>query len=398
MAVDHVIVIVQENHTFDTYFGNWCTAAPGSSPTCTNGPSCCEAAPATDPSGASPKVLDDTENGAYDPSHTQACELSEMDDGKMDMYVTGSVCSNPDNFAIAPASLVKPYQDLAAQNAIADRYFQSIAGQSSSNDMYLAVAKEVFIDNAFEPKAPGDQCSTNTNLMSYSGQKTIADLLESAGHTVGWYAEGYAAMVAAGKGCPPAPKDCPFHLGTYPCDFDPSDIPFLYYTQFESSKTFMRDYTQLDKDLAAGTLPDVSYVKGIGYHSEHPGVGTTISAGVTFVTDLVQAVQASCYKDTTLILVTWDESGGFFDHIAPPATSTVDNQPYGPRIPLLAIGRYASKGTVSHVQMEHSSIVKFIEWNFLGGQTGQLNARDAEVNNIGSLLDPAETGVTVPAM
>lgn len=395
MAVDHVIVIVQENHTFDTYFGSYCTAAVGSNPTCTNGPSCCETAPAKDPSGASPVVLDDTENAAYDPNHTQNCEQGEMDNGKMDQYVTGTSCSNADNFAIAPASVMKPYYDLATQYAIADRYFQPIIGQSSSNDMYLAVAKEVFIDNTVEPMAPGSQCSLNANVQSYTDQKTVADLLEGAGKTVGWYAEGYGAMVAAGSGCPNPPAECGLKLPTYPCDFDPSDIPFLYYSQFESSKTFMRDFTQLGKDLAAGTLPDVSYVKGIGFHSEHPGYGTKISAGATFVTGIVQAVQASCYKDTTLILVTWDEGGGFFDHITPPAA--VDSQPYGTRIPLLAIGRYAAKNTVSHVQMEHSSIVKFLEWNYLGGQTGQLGARDAMVNNIGSLLDPSETNAMVPA-
>ena len=110
----------------------------------------------------------------------------------------------------------------------------------------------------------------------------------------------------------------------------------------------------------------------------------------------MQAIQASCYKDNTLILVTWDEGGGFFDHIAPPPTSAVDSQPYGTRVPLLAIGRFARKGAVSHVQMEHSSLVKFLEWNYLGGKTGQLGARDAEVNNIGSLLDPAQVGATVP--
>jgi phospholipase C len=94
--------------------------------------------------------------------------------------------------------------------------------------------------------------------------------------------------------------------------------------------------------------------------------------------------------------VTWDEGGGFYDHVSPPAESTVDNQGYGTRVPLLAIGRFAKTGTVSHTVMEHSSIVKFLEYLYLGGKTGQLGARDAVVNNIGSLLDPAQTGMTIP--
>ena len=71
-------------------------------------------------------------------------------------------------------------------------------------------------------------------------------------------------------------------------------------------------------------------------------------------------------------------------------------EPYGARVPLLAIGRFAKSNHISHVQMEHSSIVKFIEWNWLNQQTGQFNTRDSKVNNIGSMLDPAKTGVLVP--
>ena len=72
----------------------------------------------------------------------------------------------------------------------------------------------------------------------------------------------------------------------------------------------------------------------------------------------------------------------------PPPTSSVDGQPYGARVPLLALGPFARKGSVSHVTLEHSSIVKFIEWNWLGHKTGQLGTRDRHVNNLGSMLDP----------
>src|SRR5205807_9615878 len=125
---------------------------------------------------------------------------------------------------------------------------------------------------------------------------------------------------------------------------------------------------------------------GLSFHSEHPGYDTTISSGVDFVSQTVAEIEQSKYAGNTLVLVTWDESGGYFDHVAPPPPSKADGMPYGPRVPLIAIGPLARKGTVSHVTMEHSSIVKFIEWNWLG-QTGLLKARDGEVNNLGSLLD-----------
>jgi phospholipase C len=157
----------------------------------------------------------------------------------------------------------------------------------------------------------------------------------------------------------------------------------------------MRDYGRLASELTSGTLPAVNWVKPLGYKTEHPGSGTTISTGAAFVKDLVDRVLASVYANDTLILVTYDESGGYFDHVAPPPTSAVDGQPYGARVPLLAIGRFARKNVVSHTIMEHSSIVKFVEWNWLGA-TGQLQTRDSAVNNLGSLLDPAQTGTPVP--
>lgn len=114
--------------------------------------------------------------------------------------------------------------------------------------------------------------------------------------------------------------------------------------------------------------------------------------------------EASC--NGTCIDVTHDDAncgacattctGG---RVVPPAgidTDTAANVvPYGTRVSLLAIGEFARKGTVSHVTMEHSSVVRFLEYNFLG-PVGQLAASDAKVRNIGSLLDPALTGILVP--
>src|SRR4051794_615765 len=92
--IDHLVVIVQENHTFDSYFGRYCTAAAGSSPACTDGPACCEAVPATEPGGASPVTLDDAANASYDPSHLADCETDEVNGGKMDRFVTSTKCGD----------------------------------------------------------------------------------------------------------------------------------------------------------------------------------------------------------------------------------------------------------------------------------------------------------------
>src|SRR5262249_37658904 len=98
-SIHHLVVIIQENHTFDNYFGEYCRAAAGSNPSCTTGPSCCEAAPSTEPSGASPVSLTDAENANFSPEHTKSCELEEMNNGSMDLFVSGASCSNGENFA-----------------------------------------------------------------------------------------------------------------------------------------------------------------------------------------------------------------------------------------------------------------------------------------------------------
>ncbi len=397
LCIEHLVVIVQENHTFDNPFGGYCTAAAGSIPTCNDGPACCESMPATDPMGTKPTVLTDAAHAAYDPNHTQACELSEIDDGKMDMFAKSTACGDARNVAIADPTIIAPYWSLAGAGAIADRYFQPIVGQSSSNDMYLARAAYVFTDNDDAPEgAVGMTCDAESTPAQYT-DKTIGDLLTAAHVPWTWFADGYDAMVAAKGQCPPKPADCPFPLPLYPCAFDPSDVPFEYYPSTRDNPTTMKDVSALDAALASGSgLPAVSFVKAIGYRSEHPGHAITASAGVDWVYALVGRIEASAYGSSTLVLVTYDEGGGYYDHVAPPAASTVDGKPYGTRVPLIAIGPFARRNYVSHVTMEHSSIVKFIEWNWLGQKTGQLGTRDAVVNNLGSLLDPAKTGVAVP--
>jgi phospholipase C len=317
----------------------------------------------------------------------------------MDKYATGAGnCSDPRHVAYADAATMMPYWTLAQSGALADRNFQPVVGQSSSNDMFFARAQYVFLDNAYKPAdAIGQECSLIANGITYPDPQ-IGDLLDAAKVSWTYYIEGYQAMIdaRANSMCPKAPKDCPFGLNLYPCVYDPSDIPVAYYASARDKPADMRDFAKLASDLDGDSLPQVVFVRGLGYHSEHPGEYTTITDGETFVKGVIDAVSESAYGPDTLVLVAWDEGGGFFDHIAPPGLGAVDQQPYGTRIPLLATGPMVRANTISHVQMEHSSVLKFIEWNWLGGQTGQLAGRDTAVANIGSLLDPAKTGMAVP--
>jgi phospholipase C len=400
-SIKHVVIVIQENHTFDDHFGGYCAALAGSNPACNNGPGCCEAMPATDPAGTVPTVLDDATMGAYDPPHDAACETAEMDDGKMDAYATapgqsGSPCGDARNVARVDPAVMQPMWDLAATGALADRYFQPVVGQSYANDMYFARAQYAFADDSVAPLgAVGVTCGLESRQQELIGP-TIGDLLTQAGVPWAFYAGGYAAMQAADGGCPTKPEDCPFPFPFDPCGFEPSDVPFEYYASTRDDPATMKDLADFEAALDDGGLPAVAFVKAIEYRSEHPGQGTLLSAGVAFVTQLVEHVLQSRYRGDTLVLVTYDEGGGYYDHVAPPPASAVDGKPYGTRVPLMALGPFAKKGFVSHAVMEHSSIVKLVEWNFLGGATGQLGGRDAVVANLGSLLDPAATGAAVP--
>jgi phospholipase C len=418
--IQHVVLIVQENHTFDSYFGRYCTAPAGSNPVCTTGPACCERAPDAEPHGALPTVLDDASNFASDRNHKQACEVQQINGGKMDGFVTGSTgadtclgsgpnCANPLNWALADLGTVGGYWALAGVNALADRYFQPVAGGTSANNMYFASAHFEFVDNAQVPDTIGTPvgclqgvCATGTKV-TYKGAPTVADLLLDSGKTFDVYADGYANAKAVAPACEKVPADCPYDKITHPvaaeaCKFDASDIPFVYYERFAGGAN-MKDYADLSKDIAAGALPNFAYVKAREFRNEHPNV-SKITDGVRFVTDTVQLVSSSAFADSTLILLTWDEGGGFFDHVAPPPSIEVDGAgkpvPYGTRVPMIAIGPFAKKGSVSHVSMTHASVVRFLEYNFLGA-VGQLGHNDAKVHNLGSLLDPAKTGILIPS-
>lgn len=396
--IRHLVVVIQENHTFETHFGRYCQAKTGSNPTCNDGPACCEAGPDVDPgSGVPPTVLDDVEHGAHDPDHASSCELSEMNGGKMDAYATAA-CGSPRNFAYADPAIVAPYWSLASAGALADHYFQPVAGASSANDMFFARAGFVFPDNQYEPAGSVGVACAGGATHAFT-EPTIGDLLNARGVSWAFYAEGYDAMAAAEADghCAKPPADCPAAVGSYPCVFDPGDVPFQYYDSLRDHPASMRDFSRFTTDLGSDAFPAVTFVKLLGYRTEHPGGGTKLSTGIAATTSLIQTILASPRGADTLVLLTYDEGGGYFDHVAPPGVGPVDGQPYGTRLPLLALGPFAKKGFVSHVVLEHASIVKLIEWNWLGGATGQLGQRDTAVANLGSLLDPMQTGVAVPA-
>jgi phospholipase C len=387
--IEHLIIILSENHSFDSVYGNYCKAPSFSNPKCNFGPECCEAIPPY-LSGVSPVILTDVQNSRWDPCHQSNCETSEINGGKMDKYIINGTGASPNNFAAASGDIfsAQHYHNWAKQYAIADRFFQSSSGASCQNDMYFAVGKFVFKDNDVRPQRAGlngNKCDPDANFLSYF-DPNIGDVLNACGVSWTWYSEGYAEN--------PNSEQC------YPKFYDASDNPFAYYpslTEGVNGNYNFRDYKNLLEDLESKSLPAVSYVKFLGIHSEHPGYDGSFLTGQLLSNEVISKIQSSdLYKNNTLVILVPDESGGFYDHVTPPNASKVDGTLYGPRTQFVTVGEMVKKNYISHVQMEPASIIRFIEWNFVWKE-GALETRDKVVNNIGDMIDAKIAG-EVPSL
>jgi phospholipase C len=125
----------------------------------------------------------------------------------------------------------------------------------------------------------------------------------------------------------------------------------------------IQDLSHFNTDAQKGQLPAVSWVVPNGKDSEHPPA--SVSTGQSYVTGLVNSIMRSPDWSSTAIFLSWDDWGGFYDHVQPPA---VDQNGYGLRVPGLVISPYARHGYVDHQTLSQDAYAKFIEDDFLGGQ------------------------------
>src|SRR5205807_2173769 len=137
------------------------------------------------------------------------------------------------------------YHEWAKNYAIADRFFQSVAGASSANDMYFAGGRFAFFDNEYGPEAIGDYRGARNKVTLRDAN--IADLLLRNGISFGMFIEGYDAALSAAPsrpptnapGCHTSPKP-----PSYPCVYDASDVPFSYYASIKDDPSLFKDYRQ----------------------------------------------------------------------------------------------------------------------------------------------------------
>ena len=215
---------------------------------------------------------------------------------------------------------------------------------------------------------------------------TIGDLLSNKGVSWKWYAGSWTSASADGMQDPSVKRSVIYAANSYnvatstAVDFQPHHHPFNYYAAFDpvtgvsNRSAHMADYNALVNDAAAGTLPAVAFYKPEGVNNQHPGY-TNIANADTKIADLVTKLKASPQWKNMVVVITYDEFGGQWDHVAPPKGDLLGP---GTRIPAIIISPFAKAGTVDHTPYDTASVLRLITRVFnlptLAGLTQRDNA------------------------
>ncbi len=328
--IKHIIVIVQENHTFDNYFGTF----PGA-----NGIK-------NDPPNVHPYHL---VNSQVDLCHSTDCARADYDNGKMDGFLQAE--GSNDTFGYYDQRDIPYYWSLAKNYTLFDNYFTSEMGPSLPNHLYIVAAQDDGVPDSVT------QGTTPLNI------NTIANELQAAGDSWAYYSPYQLGNENA--------------LGLIPSIID----NYTMSSNLRLSQNFMTD-------LQNGNLPAVTYITASDGQNEHPPYDVAI--GQAWVQGIIEAVQSSSYWGSTAILLTWDDYGGWYDHVAPPQ---IDNYGLGFRVPLLLISPFAKQGYIDHTLSDHVSILKFIERVF---DLPAINQRDASASDLMEAMNPSYTAQAAP--
>jgi phospholipase C len=466
--IKHVVVIFQENVSFDHYFATYPQAAnlPGeplwspaantpsvnglSSPLMTN-----------NPNSTPPFRLTRAQPVTCDQDHNYADEQKAFNGGLMNKFVEtvgvggGSTASCPD-FGYG-SKIVMGYYDgntvtalwnYAQNYAMSDNSFSTTFGPSTPGVLNLisgntagatvtsgSAAGNVSSGSVIGDPRPAvalDDCTLPTKtLISMSG-KNVGDLLNAKNVSWGFFQGGFKPSSRNADGtavCATAHNNVSgVSAGT---DYIPHHEGFMYYQQTANphhvpplsvsnigqtdQANHQYDVSDFFNALSAGNLPAVTYLKAGAYQDGHAGYSSPLDEQ-TFLVTTINALMQSPFWSTTAIVIAYDDSDGWYDHVMGPImnqSSLADdnlNGPgscgngagaafqgrcgYGPRQPLLVISPYAKVNFVDHTVTDQASILRFIEDNWMLGRIGNGSA-DAYA---GSLLNMFDFGSTAPAV
>ena len=380
--IRHVVVIMQENRSFDSYFGTY----PGADgiPMRNGAPAVCVPDPLTK---GCDRPYHDSSDRNYGGPHEHRFAVLDIDHGRMDgfvgserravrhlcRHVDAPVCTLGDR---APVPDVMGYHDgreipnywaYARNFVLQDHMFETDTSWSLPAHLSLVSGwsarcarrgRPMSCRTAIEsPGAPPGEPQDPTGAVPHYDWTDLTYLLHR--HHVSW-----RYYVQSG-GEPDCRNDTMF-CKTIPQDAKTPGIwnPLPWFTTVRQDHQLgdIRPFRAFVASARAGTLPAVSWISPSQKVSEHPTA--LVSRGQAYVTGIVNAIMRSPEWSSTAIFLAWDDWGGFYDHVAPPA---VDASGYGLRVPALVISPYARKGFVDHQTLSFDAYLKFIEDDFLGG-------------------------------
>jgi phospholipase C len=387
----HVVVIFQENRTPDNLFHGLPNADIANSGVNSVGQTIV----------LEPIAL----ANSYDLGHTHYDFLAMYDNGKMDGADKITACapgsagcpSNP-QFQYVNPSDVAPYFQLAQQYSFGDRMFQTNQGPSFPAHQFIlsgtsapTATSNLFAAENTEHGNGTTGCTAPStawvSLIDPSGQEssttypcfehpTLTDLLENAGISWKYYTpsagSGWTAPNAIQHMCAPSNGEC---------------------EGSEWTNNVILQNTQVLSDITSGTLPAVSWVIPTGQASDHAAINN--GSGPSWVASIVNAIGNSPYWSSTVIFITWDDWGGWYDHVPPPQVRVNCSEwgcgyIYGFRVPLIVVSPYAKAGYVSHVTHDFGSILKFIEEKY---GLPSLGYADALADDLSDCFDYNQTPI-----
>ena len=375
--IQHVVMIMQENRSFDSYFGTYpgANGIPGG---------VCVPDPAH---GGCVVPFHDGSNGNYGGPHSAGSAAADINGGSMNGFVgqaeQGLKCSStqpgcsPCNESSASACVdamgyhdareIPNYWTYAENFVLQDDMFASSLSWSLPEHLFLLSAWSASCPNG----DPNPMDCTNALEGGRNPERDpeatyawtdITYLLHRAGVSWRYYVfEGSEPDCESDEAMTCAPvAQGPKTPGIWNPLADFTDVKED--GQTGNIKSLTSFYTAVHEKSKCG-LPNVSWVTPNSAVSEHPPA--LISTGQAYVTTLIDSIMRSPCWNSTAIFLSWDDWGGFYDHVVPP---NVDQNGYGLRVPGLVISPYARAGYVDHQQLSHDAYLKFIEEDFLGGQ------------------------------
>jgi phospholipase C len=359
--IKHVIIIMQENRSFDSYFGTYPRA--GGIPMKRGVPAVC----VPDPKAGRcvRPYLDHHDLNGGGP-HVATSVVADVNGGKMNGFLkvlesgqigciaaTSPACAGPqkDVMGYHSQSDIPNYWAYAKNYVLQDRMFEQVASWSLPQHEALVSGWAATCSNTADPMT----CTSSLGVNPWWASDTppyawtdITYLLQKHGISWGYYLDG-------GLG------DLYGITGGVPYIWDA--LPGFNDVQKNGQESNVQNLSHFFLSARVGNLPAVSWVIPSLLDSEHPP--GLVSQGQSFVTRVVNAVMQSPDWKSSAIFISWDDWGGFYDHVVPPR---VDQNGYGLRVPGIVISPYAKKGYIDHQTLSHDAYLKFIEDDFLGGQ------------------------------